>query len=49
MKIIVDYLLENFKVKLPKAYLIFIIEIIKNYFKVNVIQTSNVKCFLGFV
>lgn len=49
IKTIVDYLTEKFKVKLPKDYLNFIIEIIKNYFKVEVLETSDVSDFLGFI
>ncbi|MFW9899284.1 MAG: hypothetical protein ACFFDO_08510 [Candidatus Thorarchaeota archaeon] len=49
LKIIVDYVTEKYNIKLQKAYLNFVIDIIKSYFEVEVSETSDVSDFLGFI
>ncbi|MFX0188287.1 MAG: hypothetical protein ACFE8A_11200 [Candidatus Hodarchaeota archaeon] len=49
LKIIVDYVTEKYNIKLQKAYLNFVIDIIKSYFEVKVSETSDVSDFLGFI
>ncbi|TFG02536.1 MAG: hypothetical protein EU540_01380 [Promethearchaeota archaeon] len=49
VKIIVDFLIEKFNIKLQKTYLNFIINILKYYFEVNVSETSDASGFLKLI
>ncbi|TFG24723.1 MAG: hypothetical protein EU529_03250 [Promethearchaeota archaeon] len=49
VKIIVDFLIEKFNLKLQKTYLNFIINILKYYFEVNVSETSDASGFLKLI
>ena len=48
-KYIVDLIVEKFNIKLEKMYLDFIVEILKNYFGLEITEASDVGDFLGFI
>ena len=49
VKVIVDFLIEKFNLRLQKTYLNFIIDILKYYFEVTVSETSDASGFLKLI